>query len=553
MADISDATWNDVDANNNAAPPAGWPEGQMPSTVNDCARADKGSLKRFWNRINPVQSITSSAIVTPPGTLWLFNTGNTAYPTAYQNGEIYFFKAAGAAGGGDVFQVNTLAQKPIQRLTATGAVATVAGDWPAGWRVALVYDSAAAAGAGAFMLLNPPIRDNGSGGALFAHGVTINSGGDAPPANTGTAQSAGLAARFTDAVAATLDLGVNGTTNGVWLQSTNITDLSQHYPLALNPNGGAVSTGGAATVGGALTVTGAATLNGTGTALSIPGGNVSVTGDIAATTLHLTGTLTGVGATFSGALSAASLSCTGNCTVSGSQTITGDLTVNGGGTALNVPSGNLTLGGSQTVGGNLTINGGGTSFQIPAGGLSVAGGSTFGQGLTVGGLLTVSGGGTSLQIPGGSASIAGNVTAAQGFIQTGTQGNTLGGTLQINGGGTALNVPSGNISGGGTATFAGICYAAQFQVVSDARLKRNIKDAAADCLKAVRGLHLVSYDVDRHIDVGLIAQDVRKFMPSAVTDDEDGLLRVDLLPLVSYLVGAVQQLHARVAELEGAR
>lgn len=46
MGDIS--TWSPVDANNNQNPPDGWPEGQAPSTVNNCARADKGAIRRWY-------------------------------------------------------------------------------------------------------------------------------------------------------------------------------------------------------------------------------------------------------------------------------------------------------------------------------------------------------------------------------------------------------------------------------------------------------------------------------------------------------------------------
>ena len=37
--------WSTVAANNNATPPDGWPEGQAPSTVNDCARENMAAIK----------------------------------------------------------------------------------------------------------------------------------------------------------------------------------------------------------------------------------------------------------------------------------------------------------------------------------------------------------------------------------------------------------------------------------------------------------------------------------------------------------------------------
>ena len=42
-------SWNTTAANNNATPPDGWPEGQAPSTVNDCAREMMAQIKTLAN------------------------------------------------------------------------------------------------------------------------------------------------------------------------------------------------------------------------------------------------------------------------------------------------------------------------------------------------------------------------------------------------------------------------------------------------------------------------------------------------------------------------
>lgn len=42
-------TWSTTAASNNATPPDGWPEGQAPSTVNDCAREMMASIRTAWN------------------------------------------------------------------------------------------------------------------------------------------------------------------------------------------------------------------------------------------------------------------------------------------------------------------------------------------------------------------------------------------------------------------------------------------------------------------------------------------------------------------------
>jgi Chaperone of endosialidase len=44
-------TWNATDNANTAAPPDGWPEGQQPSSVNDCGRMMMGALRREHDRI----------------------------------------------------------------------------------------------------------------------------------------------------------------------------------------------------------------------------------------------------------------------------------------------------------------------------------------------------------------------------------------------------------------------------------------------------------------------------------------------------------------------
>jgi len=49
MADVD--TWAAVDDDNDLAPPDGWPEGQMPSSVNNCGRAMMGAIRRMYDKI----------------------------------------------------------------------------------------------------------------------------------------------------------------------------------------------------------------------------------------------------------------------------------------------------------------------------------------------------------------------------------------------------------------------------------------------------------------------------------------------------------------------
>jgi len=53
--------------------------------------------------------------------------------------------------------------------------------------------------------------------------------------------------------------------------------------------------------------------------------------------------------------------------------------------------------------------------------------------------------------------------------------------------------------------------------------------------------------------IGLIAQDVERVFPDAVSTDKDGFLMVDYHGLVGVLVEAVKELAGRVEELESQR
>lgn len=129
MVDISDNTkWNEADASNNAAPPAGFPENQLPSTVNDAARAVMGAVKRFYDHAN--------ATVVSGGSANVQTLTYTVAPTAYVAGDHYAFIVGGGLTptGATTINVNGLGAKNV--LIGTGAL--VGGEMQAG-QVALVY------------------------------------------------------------------------------------------------------------------------------------------------------------------------------------------------------------------------------------------------------------------------------------------------------------------------------------------------------------------------------------------------------------------------------
>jgi hypothetical protein len=69
-------------------------------------------------------------------------------------------------------------------------------------------------------------------------------GGDAPPATSGSTQSAGLITRLQQGggIGSVMDIGGNGG-SGSWIQVTEASNLATNYSLLLNPNGGNVLVG----------------------------------------------------------------------------------------------------------------------------------------------------------------------------------------------------------------------------------------------------------------------------------------------------------------------
>lgn len=93
---------------------------------------------------------------------------------------------------------------------------------------------------------------------------------------------------------------------------------------------------------------------------------------------------------------------------------------------------------------------------------------------------------------------------------------------------------------------------------SDLRLKDNIQEISVDCLAAIKAIELRAYDMketaltpEKHEPVGFIAQQLAEVIPEAVNaePDPERMLSVQLMPLVAYLIGAVQQLSERLDAL----
>lgn len=113
-----------------------------------------------------------------------------------------------------------------------------------------------------------------------------------------------------------------------------------------------------------------------------------------------------------------------------------------------------------------------------------------------------------------------------------------------NSGGTTITA---NIAGIGTVSWAA--------VVSDARLKQNIRPAVQDSLAKVRALQFKAFNFEPGFDdgrehkSGLIAQDLEAIDPELVENSGDWK-QPRVWEMLCLALHAVQQLEARVAELE---
>lgn len=94
-----------------------------------------------------------------------------------------------------------------------------------------------------------------------------------------------------------------------------------------------------------------------------------------------------------------------------------------------------------------------------------------------------------------------------------------------------------------------------YGALSDATLKENIVPAKPQ-LASILEMNVVNYnlidDETKTKQIGLLAQDLLDVKPGLVEEQEDGVLSIKYSVLIPILVKAVQELAARVEELESA-
>ena len=247
-----------------------------------------------------------------------------------------------------------------------------------------------------------------------------------------------------------------------------------------------------------------------------------------------TGTVTSVAASVPSVLSISGSPITSSGTLTIGYSGTALPVANGGtGVTTSTGTGNTVLSIAPTITGAAQITG--TSCQI--------GGATtsFGEGT---GQHTINGGGATanaLQITMQSSSdsaFRGLVIQKADNVSTTAQKFIL---FQINAGGANC----GGIAANGASTAA-------FEVVSDARLKKNIKPLAGS-LALVTALNPVNFDYtdDTGNNNGFVAQEMATVFPNDVSTDKDGMLSiVGWSPQMAHLVAAIKELQARIESLE---
>lgn len=156
-------------------------------------------------------------------------------------------------------------------------------------------------------------------------------------------------------------------------------------------------------------------------------------------------------------------------------------------------------------------------------------------------------------IPGNDGTFSGKKSASLYLTSTGYTGNTIGvGQFALSamdattGKKTLLGSPDGSLTWNGTFS------ATTLKATSDKRKKTNITKTSADLssLSAYRYKFKEPSEVDKGFHVGLIAQEVEKILPEAVSKDDKGFLTLDYNAVVAVLVDEVNQLKSEIKQLQ---
>jgi len=105
----------------------------------------------------------------------------------------------------------------------------------------------------------------------------------------------------------------------------------------------------------------------------------------------------------------------------------------------------------------------------------------------------------------------------------------------------------------GCLMWGGYMQAQYFKATSDARLKDDIQDLKPRDFSGIKAYtYTLKKEEKKEKHIGLLAQEVQKVIPEAVSTDKDGYLSLDYNAVVAALVSEVNTLKKRLAALEGA-
>lgn len=112
---------------------------------------------------------------------------------------------------------------------------------------------------------------------------------------------------------------------------------------------------------------------------------------------------------------------------------------------------------------------------------------------------------------------------------------------------TYLTISGGTVSGNLTVT--GALKGSTVQATSDQRLKTNIHPIDCDVSSLCAYSYNLKDDAD-HTHVGLLAQEVQKCLPQAVSSDDNGYLSLDYNAVVAILVNKINKIEAKLKLME---
>jgi hypothetical protein len=251
---------------------------------------------------------------------------------------------------------------------------------------------------------------------------------------------------------------------------------------------------------------------------------------------------------------------TGDSVFDGNQTVDGNLTVRGNTSLGNESTDTTIIRGSLTANNNLTVNGNTTLGDGLSDTTNITGSLNANSNVYVAGITTLGDSSSDTTNITGSLIVTNNLNVS-GVT---TLGNALTDSTIING---TLSVTSnlsvnGNTTLGNastdTTTVNGNLYVTQdiyaFYTASDKNWKDNVVPIQ-NALDKVISISGNTFDWNEKApqsgkDVGVIAQEIQKILPEAVSEREDGHLSVSYQKLVPLLVEAIKELKQEIDDLK---